>query len=99
MASQGRYDFIKINKNIILIEGSNSKNVINTYMNCNNIPLLWRKLFLSIANNKHYVYNSCNRPFNGFTRHCRGWYLYNNTDADDIRMLNDEMNNNYGAFW
>ena len=27
-----------------------------------------------------------------------GIYIYNNTDGDDIRMLDDEMNN-YGAYW
>ena len=42
-------------------------------MKCNNIPLLWRKFLLNVANNKDYVYNFCNRPFNGFHRHCREW--------------------------
>ena len=53
-------------------------------MKSNDIPLLWRKLFLNIANNRDYVYNYCNRPFNKFHRHCREWYLYNNTTGDDI---------------
>ena len=68
-------------------------------MKCNNIPLLWRKFLLKIANNKDYRYNFCNRPFNDFHRQCREWYLYNNTDGDDIQMLDNEMNNKYGAFW
>ena len=34
-----------------------------------------------------------------FHRHCREWYLYNNTDGEDIRMLHEEINNNYGAHW
>ena len=67
-------------------------------MKCNNIPLLWRKFFLNIANNRDYVYKYCNRPLNDFHRHCREWYLNNNTVEDDIRMLNDEMNI-YGAYW
>ena len=70
IASQGRYENIKVNKLIIIIEGNISKIIINTYMKCNNIPLLWRKFFLKIANNKHYLYNFCNRPLNVFHRHC-----------------------------
>ena len=41
IASNGRYENFKINKLIILLEGSIRKNVINTYMKCDNIPLLW----------------------------------------------------------
>ena len=66
-------------------------------MKCDNIPLLWRKFFLNIANNRDNVYKYCNRPFNNFHRPCREWYLHNKTGEDDIRMLNDEMNN-YGAY-
>ena len=45
MASHGRYNYFKVNKIIFLLEGSISKNVMNTYMKCNNIPLLWRNFF------------------------------------------------------
>ena len=55
----------------IIIEGTIRKTVINTYMNCENIPLLWRKFFLNIANNRDYVYSYCNGPFNNFQRYCR----------------------------
>ena len=84
---------ININKFTITIEGDISENVIITYMKCGNIPLLWRKFFLNIANNRDYVYNFCNRPLNNFDRHCREWYFYNNPD--------DGMNemNNYAAYW
>ena len=82
----------------LLIEGSISKNVINTYMKCNNIPRLWTIFFLEIVYSRDCVYNFCNRPYYNFHRHCSEWYLYNNTDGDDIRMLNYEMNN-YGAYW
>ena len=88
-----------IKKKIIIVrEGTIKKNVISTYMKRNNIPFLWRKFFLNIANNRDYVYNYSKRPFNDFHRHCREWYFYNNTDGDDIRMLNDEVNI-YGAYW
>ena len=98
MASQGRYEYFKAIKLIILIEGSISKNVINTYMKCNNIPRLWIIFFLKFANNNDYEYNFCNRPFNDFHRHCREWYLYNNTVGEDIQLLDDDMNN-YAAYW
>ena len=67
-------------------------------MKSDNIPLVGRKYFLNIANNTDYVNNFCNRPLKRFDQHCREWYLYNNTDGDDIRMLDDEMKD-YGAFW
>ena len=67
-------------------------------MKCNNIPILWRIFSLKIANNRYHVYTFCNRPFNDFRRHCREWYLYDNTDGDDIQKLDDEMNN-YGVYW
>ena len=96
--SQGKYELIKPNNLIILLERHISKNVKNTYKKCNNIPRLWRIFFLKIANNRDYVYNFCDTPFNDFHRHCREWHLYNYSDGDDIRMLDDEMNN-YGAYW
>ena len=68
-------------------------------MNCNNIPILWTKFFLKLANNRDYVYNLCKRPFNDLHRHCREWYLYINTDGDDLRKLDDEVIKNYGACW
>ena len=75
------------------------KNVSNTYMKCKNIPGIWMIFFLKSANNRDYVYNFCFRPFNDFHPHCREWYIYNNTDGVDIRMLDDEMKNKYGAYW
>ena len=58
-------------------------------MKCGKLPLLCRKFFLNIANNRDYVYNFRNRPLNKYDRHCREWYSYNNPNANDIRMLND----------
>ena len=72
--------------------------MLNAHMKCINIPFLWRKFFLNNANNRYYVYNYCNRPFNNIHRHCRESYLYINTNGGDIRLLNDEMNT-YGAYW
>ena len=55
IARNGRYEYVKINKFTIIIEGNKSKNVINTYMKSDRIPLLWIKFFLNIANKGDYV--------------------------------------------
>ena len=62
--------------------------------------MLWRLFCTHFANKRDYVYKFCNKPLDRFDRHSREWYLYNlfksNTDGDDgddIRMLDDEMNN------
>ena len=64
-ASNGRYEYIEINKFINLIVGD-KKNGISAYMKCGNIPLLWRKFFLNIANNRDHIIKYSNRPFNKF---------------------------------
>ena len=96
IAGNGRYEYIIIKKFTILKEGNKSKNVRNTYRKCDRIPLLWIKFLLNIANKRDYVFNFRRRPAKQFDWYCREWYLYNNTDADDIRMLDDELNN---ALW
>ena len=62
-------------------------------MKCNIIPLLWRKFFLNIANNRDYVTTFCIRPLNDFDRHCRGWYLHNliknNTEINSSNNLDN----------
>ena len=42
IASNGRYEYIEINKLIILIEGDIKKIVRSTFKKGGNIPLLWR---------------------------------------------------------
>ena len=63
-------------------------------MKCGNIPLLWRKCFLNIANNRNCIINYYNRPFNKFDRLCREWYLSHNSDDNEIRVLDDNLKNN-----
>ena len=55
-------------------------------MKCGNIPLLWRKIFLNIMNNRDYIGNYCKRPFNKFDRLCQEWYLSHNSDDNEIRL-------------
>ena len=76
IASQGRYDLIKPNKLIILIEENFYRIVTNTSLKYNN-PILWRKIFLKISNNRDYIYNFCNIPNISFHQQCRDWYFYN----------------------
>ena len=59
------------------------------------MPLLWKKIFVNIANNSEYVFDYCNRPINKFHRSCPEWYLYNKPCDNEIRMLNDKLNTNY----
>ena len=65
-------------------------------MKSGNIPVLWKRFFLKIANNREYKVNLCNNPFSRFHRHCREWYMYNllknNTDGgDDINKFMNEV--------
>ena len=92
------YESIETNRFTIITQGNISKIVINTYMNCDNVPLLWRKFSLNMANNRDYVFIFCNRPFKNFDWHCRECYFFNNPDANDIKTLTDEKNN-YGGYW
>ena len=68
-------------------------------MKCGNIPLLRRKFFLNIVNNRDHIIIYCNKPFNKFDRLCREWYLSHNSDDNEIRMLDDNFNINYMLMW
>ena len=78
-----------------MIEGEISRNTINTYMKCGNIPLWWRNLFLYIVNIRDYISNYCNRAY-GLVEHCLEWYLYN-------LLKNNENNQDeiaeYAMYW
>ena len=52
-------------------------------MKCDNVPFLWRKLILNMANSRDYVNKYCIRPPNSFDRHCRGWYIHNLINSSD----------------
>ena len=64
-------------------------------MKCGNVPLFRRKFFLNIANNRDHIINYCNRPLNKFDRLCREWFLSHNGADNEIRVLDDNLNNNY----
>ena len=68
VASNDRYEYIETKKIVNLIGGDIRKNVISAY-----IPLLWRKFFLNIANNRDDIIKYRRRPFIKFDRLCREW--------------------------
>ena len=85
IASQNRSKLVKINKMIILIEGIISKNMIITCMKCGKIPILWRKFFLNIANNRDYIFIFCNRSSSRFDCPCGEWFIHNNSyELDEV---------------
>ena len=67
-------------------------------MKCGKILMLWREFFLNIANNRDHIIKYCNRPFNKFDRLCREWFFSHNSD-NEIRVLVDNINNNYMLMW
>ena len=98
IASNGRYEYRQINNFMISIKGEIRKNVINTYMKCYNVPLLWRKLFTNIANNRDYITNHCNRPLHQFDSHLPEWYLNENPNDDEIRAFDKNLNTYHIVF-
>ena len=68
-------------------------------MKCGIIPLLWRIFFSNIAKKRDHPIFYCNRPFNNFDRLCREWYLSYNSDDNEIRVLDDNLKNNFMLMW
>ena len=68
-------------------------------MKCNYIPLLWKKIFLNFANNRDYIFIYRNRPPNKFHKLCREWYLNQNSDDNETRALDDDLNNMLNAYF
>ena len=50
--TKGRYKFIRILQLKIIIQGKIYKNLTDIYLRCENIPILWRKIFVRIANER-----------------------------------------------
>ena len=89
---------MQINNFMFSIKGEIRKNVLSTYMKCYNIPMLWRKFFLNIANKRIYIINHCNRPLLKFDRLLREWYLNENPDGNETRVFDDNLKNYYNVF-
>jgi len=51
-SSKGICKFIRIIQLKIIIEGKIYKNSTDIYLRCENIPILWRKIFVRIANER-----------------------------------------------
>ena len=41
------------------------------------IPMMWRKIFINIANNEKFINNDCNYSHRKYHRFYEDWYLYN----------------------
>ena len=67
-------------------------------MKCYNKTMLWRNIFLNIANNREYIINYCNKPLHKFDRHLREWYLGENPNDNEMRKIDDNLNNHYIVF-
>ena len=98
VASNKRYEYMQINNFMISIKGEIEKDVISTYIKCYNIPMLWRKFFLNIANNREYIINYCNRPLHKSDRLLREWYLNENPNENGMRAFDDNLDNYYIVF-
>ena len=83
---------------MISLKGKIKKDVISTYMKCCNKPMLWRNIFLNIANNREYIINYCNKPLHKFDRRLREWYLGENPNDNEMRKIDDNLNNHYIVF-
>ena len=53
---------------------------------------------MNIVNNGDYIIKYCNRPIKKFDKHCREWYLSHNSDDNEIRVLDKNLNNMFFAF-
>ena len=69
VASKRNMKKIKTIRMSVVLENANENHVTNTYLKMQ-IPMMWRKFFKNIAENRYYVYKCCNNPSNNFHRHC-----------------------------
>ena len=80
IALNGRYNMNRVNKLIAIIPGEINKLVKNTYLKMQ-IPMLCRKIFINMADNRDFVYGFCDSPYNRFHEYCPEWYSYNEKKA------------------
>ena len=55
-SSKGMIKFFRALELTIRIQGRVRKNIVNTYLKCDNIPILWKKYYLKIAHDRGYKY-------------------------------------------
>ena len=83
---------------MISTKGEIKKDILCTYMKCDNLSLLWRKFFLNIANNRNYIINYCNRPMHKYDKLLREWYSNENPNDNEMRAFDDNLDNYYIVF-
>ena len=62
-SSNGICKFIRIFHLKSLIEGKISENLTDFYLRCENIPILWKKFFVRIANERANRIKSCSEQY------------------------------------
>ena len=79
-SSKGVYNTIRPVELVIIIEGSIYKNVISAFLESDNVPILWKKVFLKIANDRDNVYNGPHT----FNQHRCGRHFHNLNSCESI---------------
>ena len=69
-STAGSIKFIRVVDFKIIISGKIHRNAENLYLRCENIPILWKKYYAKIANDRECVANR-------FIQHCRERHFYN----------------------
>ena len=59
--SKGTIKIIKALELTIRVPGRIQKNIVNAYLKCDGLPILWKKQYLKMAHDEGYKYN----------QHCR----------------------------
>ena len=74
-SSKEMMKFIRALELTIRIKGRIHKNVVNAYLKCYNIPILWKKHYSKIVHDRYYKHNlQCREShFHDFTN-CNGCF-------------------------
>ena len=74
-SSKGMIKFIRALKLTNRMQGRIHKNIVNAYIKCDGIPIIWKKHDLKIVHDEGYKYNQhcCMRYIHDFTS-CNGCF-------------------------
>ena len=56
-STKGMIKFIRALELTIRIQGKVHKNIINAYVNCDNVPILWKKHYAKIKHDRYDKHN------------------------------------------
>ena len=76
---KGMIKFIRALELKIIIQGKLHENVVNVYLKCDGIPLLWKKHYSKITHDRYYKHN----------QHCRESHFHDFTNCNGcLRLCN-----------